>query len=92
MVPMRLSVEKVAKLFEDFGKLKIAVVGDLILDKYVFGRVERISPEAPVPVFEIEREEYRAGGAANVSLNLNRWASARWPFSGVSETTKRVGF
>lgn len=70
MVPMRLSVEKVAKLFEDFGKLKIAVVGDLILDKYVFGRVERISPEAPVPVFEIEREEYRAGGAANVSLNL----------------------
>jgi len=58
------------KLFEDLKGLKIAVVGDLILDKYLFGKVERISPEAPVPIFEIEGEEYRAGGAANVALNL----------------------
>jgi len=58
------------ELLERFKGLKIAVVGDIILDKYVFGKVERISPEAPVPVFEIEREEYRAGGAANVALNL----------------------
>ena len=62
--------EVVKKLLEEFKKLKIAVVGDLILDKYLFGKVERISPEAPVPVFEIEREEYRAGGGANVALNL----------------------
>jgi len=62
---------EVAKnLLKEFKKLKIAVVGDLILDKYLFGKVERISPEAPVPVFEIEREEYRAGGGANVALNL----------------------
>jgi rfaE bifunctional protein kinase chain/domain len=58
------------RFFERFKELKIAVVGDVILDKYVFGKVERISPEAPVPVFEIEREEFRAGGAANVALNL----------------------
>jgi rfaE bifunctional protein kinase chain/domain len=58
------------KLVEGFQRLKIAVIGDAILDKYVFGRVERISPEAPVPVLEVEREEYRAGGAANVALNL----------------------
>ncbi len=63
-------VEEVKRVLKLFRNLKIAVVGDLILDKYVFGRVERISPEAPVPVFEIEGEEYRAGGAANVSLNL----------------------
>ncbi len=63
-------VSQLKELFEGFKKLRIAVVGDAILDKYVFGRVERISPEAPVPVFEIEREEFRAGGAANVSLNL----------------------
>jgi rfaE bifunctional protein kinase chain/domain len=61
---------EVGKILERFKNLKIAVVGDLILDKYVFGKVERISPEAPVPVFEIQREEFRAGGAANVALNL----------------------
>ena len=63
-------VSQLKELFEGFKGLRIAVVGDAILDKYVFGRVERISPEAPVPVFEIEREEFRAGGAANVAFNL----------------------
>lgn len=48
----------------------ILVVGDLILDKYTFGTSRRISPEAPVPVVVVEREEMRAGGAANVALNL----------------------
>jgi len=62
--------DRLYELLERLKGLRIAVVGDLILDKYVFGRVERISPEAPVPVFEIEREEFRAGGAANVALNL----------------------
>ncbi|NPB05628.1 MAG: D-glycero-beta-D-manno-heptose-7-phosphate kinase [Aquificae bacterium] len=64
---MRRAVEE---LFSAFGRLKIAVIGDPILDEYIFGRVERISPEAPVPVFEVERNEFRAGGAANVALNL----------------------
>ena len=50
--------------------IKILVVGDVMLDCYVYGRVNRISPEAPVPVLEAEREEYRLGGAANVALNL----------------------
>jgi len=63
--------KRIKGILERFGDLKIAVIGDLILDKYVFGKVERISPEAPVPIFEIEREEYRAGGAANVALNLS---------------------
>jgi rfaE bifunctional protein kinase chain/domain len=61
---------RLKRLVENFKGLRIAVVGDAILDKYVFGRVERISPEAPVPILEVEREEYRAGGAANVALNL----------------------
>ena len=63
-------ISQLKELFNSFKDLRIAVVGDAILDKYVFGKVERISPEAPVPVFEIEREEFRAGGAANVALNL----------------------
>ena len=52
------------------GNPRVLVVGDLMLDRYVWGAVERISPEAPVPVVRIEREEERLGGAANVALNL----------------------
>jgi len=49
---------------------RVLVVGDAMLDRYWFGAVERISPEAPVPVVRIEREEERLGGAANVALNV----------------------
>lgn len=55
---------------ERIKKAKVAVVGDLICDKYVIGKVERISPEAPVPVVRVEREAYFLGGASNVALNL----------------------
>ncbi len=50
---------------------RIVVVGDLILDKFVWGKVSRISPEAPVPVVEIEKETISAGGAANVAVNIS---------------------
>jgi D-beta-D-heptose 7-phosphate kinase/D-beta-D-heptose 1-phosphate adenosyltransferase len=53
-----------------FGHLKILVVGDLMLDRYIFGDVDRISPEAPVPVLRHARRYERAGGAANVAMNL----------------------
>jgi D-glycero-beta-D-manno-heptose-7-phosphate kinase len=50
--------------------LPVVILGDLMLDHFIFGRVTRISPEAPVPVVEFEREEFRAGGAANVAQNV----------------------
>ena len=53
-----------------FGRLKVLVVGDLMLDRYIFGEVDRISPEAPVPVLRHARRYERAGGAANVAMNL----------------------
>ena len=53
----------------DFSKTHILVVGDVMLDRYWFGEVDRISPEAPVPVVRIAREESRPGGAANVARN-----------------------
>ncbi|WP_373515866.1 bifunctional heptose 7-phosphate kinase/heptose 1-phosphate adenyltransferase, partial [Persicitalea sp.] len=53
-----------------FTKLRILVVGDVMLDSYVWGKVERISPEAPVPVVHVGRREYRLGGAGNVLLNV----------------------
>ena len=53
----------------------IAVVGDPMVDEYIFGRVERICPEAPVPVFIPERTERRQGGAANVSTHASEISS-----------------
>ena len=53
-----------------FGQLKVLVVGDIMLDRYIHGDVERISPEAPVPVLRHARRYERAGGAANVAMNL----------------------
>src|SRR5277367_1870659 len=53
-----------------FSKLKIMVVGDIMLDRYVHGEVDRISPEAPVPVLRHARRYERVGGAANVAMNL----------------------
>lgn len=53
-----------------FDKVKILVVGDVMLDRYWFGDVNRISPEAPVPVLKVERVEERPGGAANVARNI----------------------
>ena len=48
----------------------IAVIGDVMLDHFVVGRVDRISPEAPVPVVRFQRDDYRLGGAANVAANV----------------------
>jgi rfaE bifunctional protein kinase chain/domain len=60
----------VQHLFENFRNKKILVIGDVMLDRYMIGNVQRISPEAPVPVVELTREEDRLGGAANVALNI----------------------
>lgn len=57
------------QLFDDLTKLKVAVIGDVMLDTYWWGEVERISPEAPVPVVAVSKKELRVGGAGNVALN-----------------------
>jgi rfaE bifunctional protein kinase chain/domain len=58
-------------LFTAFRQQRIAVIGDVMLDKYIFGHVSRISPEYPVPVVDVTRESSRLGGAANVALNIH---------------------
>ncbi|MBI3718714.1 MAG: carbohydrate kinase [Sphingobacteriales bacterium] len=58
------------KLFSSFADIKVAVIGDVMLDTYMWGRVDRISPEAPVPIVSLKKKEYRIGGAGNVALNL----------------------
>lgn len=59
------------KIMDMFPKAKILVIGDMMLDHYIWGDVYRISPEAPVPVVYAERDTYVAGGSANVALNLS---------------------
>ena len=57
-------------LLKDYSKKNILVIGDIILDAYVYGKVDRISQEAPVPIVSMDRQEFKPGGAANVALNL----------------------
>lgn len=62
--------EQIREIFRSFDHLNILVVGDVMVDSYVWGKVNRLSPEAPVPVVSVEKKERRLGGAANVALNL----------------------
>jgi rfaE bifunctional protein kinase chain/domain len=64
-----MAVTDFNKLFHDLSQLKVAVIGDLMLDTYWWGKVDRISPEAPVPVVALSKREQRIGGAGNVALN-----------------------
>ena len=58
-------------IFEDFNKLNVLIVGDVMIDSYQWGKVERISPEAPVPICSVTKIEHRLGGAGNVALNIS---------------------
>ncbi len=57
-------------LFQEFSNKKVLIVGDSMIDAYMWGKINRMSPEAPVPVVEVNKHENRLGGAANVALNL----------------------
>lgn len=61
---------KSATFFDQFSQLNIVVIGDVMIDRYLEGKVDRVSPEAPVPVVHLQTEENRLGGAANVALNI----------------------
>lgn len=61
--------EELVKIFEDINNLHVVVVGDVMLDNYWWGEVDRVSPEAPVPVVMLKKRESRLGGAANVAIN-----------------------
>jgi len=65
-----MTINELQKIFKKFKDKKILVIGDIILDRYIFGKVSRISPEAPVPVVDVYEESYRLGGAANVANNI----------------------
>jgi rfaE bifunctional protein kinase chain/domain len=65
-----ISPRRLEEILSRFGGLRLVVIGDCMLDRYIWGAVERISPEAPVPIVRSKRESVRLGGAANVAANL----------------------
>lgn len=87
-----LSLKRVRELLEASLNARILVVGDLMLDQFVWGSVRRISPEAPVPVVEFERESFMPGGAANVARNLTALGLSAELFGtvGLDDTARRL--
>ncbi len=67
---MVITEEEIAHLFSRFGSCKVLVIGDVMVDSYLIGKVDRISPEAPVPVVALRQRDNMLGGAANVALNI----------------------
>ena len=65
-----MNLSRLDEILDQFPSKRVLVVGDLMLDEFIWGRVSRISPEAPVPVIEVVRESYYPGGAANVARNV----------------------
>jgi|TARA_B110001454_G_C12683405_1_gene419101 rfaE bifunctional protein kinase chain/domain len=64
---MQIDINSISK---EYKKKNLLVIGDIILDAYIYGKVDRISQEAPVPILSIDKQEFKPGGAANVALNL----------------------
>lgn len=63
-------MNSIEKIFQSFSTLNVLIIGDVMLDSYIWGVVERISPEAPVPIINVRKKDFRLGGAANVALNI----------------------
>ena len=82
---IKISEKRLKQLKNNFKGKRIAVIGDMMLDIYFWGDVKRISPEAPVPILEVENEFYRFGGAANVALNIST-------LHGVAEPIGIIGY
>ncbi len=67
---MQIPEKRLEEIFNNFKNKNIGIIGDLMLDRYLWGNISRISPEAPVPIVEINNESNRLGGAANVANNI----------------------
>lgn len=82
---INISEKRLIQLKKNFKGKRIAIIGDMMLDIYYWGDVKRISPEAPVPVLEVEDEFYRFGGAANCALNIVK-------LNGIAEPIGVIGY
>jgi rfaE bifunctional protein kinase chain/domain len=83
-----LTTESVSHLFKEFNTKKVIIIGDVMIDSYIWGKVNRISPEAPVPVVEVSKREDRLGGAANVGLNIKALGAEPYLCSVIGDDNK----
>jgi D-glycero-beta-D-manno-heptose-7-phosphate kinase len=65
-----MAQQSLENIFQTFNNLRVLIIGDVMMDSYIWGVVERISPEAPVPIVNVKKRDMRLGGAANVALNI----------------------
>jgi rfaE bifunctional protein kinase chain/domain len=65
-----MELTQLTNIFESFNQMNVLIIGDVMIDSYLWGKVNRISPEAPVPIVTVKNKERRLGGAANVALNI----------------------
>jgi len=84
-----MTPETIERIFKTFRNRKIAVIGDVMIDKYIFGHVSRISPEYPVPVVDVTHENSRLGGAANVAINTHALGAETLLIGITGEDTER---
>lgn len=83
-----MNKQEVQELFDRFEKITALVIGDAMVDSYMWGKVERVSPEAPIPIVSVTKKENRLGGAANVSLNLQALGATPILFSVIGNDEK----
>lgn len=83
-----MTKNEITELFSRFNHLTALIIGDVMIDAYYWGKVERISPEAPVPVVQVQKRENRLGGAANVALNVKQLGAKAIIASVVGDGTK----
>ena len=83
-----MEITQINQIFEQFGKMHVLVIGDAMIDSYLWGKVDRVSPEAPVPVVSVIKHENRLGGAGNVSLNIKALGATPYLFSVIGKDEK----
>ncbi len=84
--------KQILGIFQKFEHQKVLIIGDVMIDSYIFGKVERISPEAPVPIVAVKHRSDRLGGAANVALNIKSLSTEPILCSVVGEDSKADAF
>jgi rfaE bifunctional protein kinase chain/domain len=83
-----MDFNEINQIFERFKQMHVIVIGDAMVDTYLWGKVERVSPEAPVPIVSVIKHENRLGGAGNVSLNIKALGATPYLFSVIGKDDK----
>ncbi len=87
-----LTTDTVSRIFSGFNKLNVLIIGDVMVDAYLWGEVDRISPEAPVPIVTVSKRENRLGGAANVGLNVKSLGATAYLCTVIGKDQKGAEF